>query len=531
MFNVGDIIGERYVVEEVLGEGAMGLVLGARHRELGQRCAIKVIREDLASDRALVERLQREARAAARLKSHHAVKVYDVGGLASGVPYIVMEYLEGVDLKDYLAARKTLQVVEAVEIVLQACDAIGEAHALGIVHRDLKPANMFITVTPSGSLCIKVVDFGIAKVPEPVGPELTASQVIMGTPVYMAPEQIASSRRVDGRADIWSLGVVLYKLLTGRLPFSKREGMEILVAVLTEQPVNPSVHKADLPSELASVILKCLERDAEKRFQSVLELRAALLPFTEGSAPLSLPTSSRFVPEATVLLPESARRSAPMPRSEGLPSVPDKTAAPVVRTFLLPGDVAAPKVDDAKLDKKVDDRRRRWPVVGLSALAVLLAMSLLSVARFFAREGVPNESEPVGTRLVPEAFSVGDSTTAAPSASDVPPGEPVAEVQRQAEDVDTPSQPAPEAKPTTMTTHKGKAAPPTNKPSATAAAPVSPPAPVDARPAPAAETTASPPPAPPPAPSPTTDPTRVNPVPTAPKASAPPPDPFGDRNP
>ena len=211
----GDVVAGKYRVERIIGAGGMGVVVAARHLQLDQTVALKFMTHRTpAGD----ERFSREARAAARLKSEHAAKVHDVGALDNGTPYMVMEYLEGNDLHALLSAEGALPIDLAVGYVMQACEAIGEAHAHGIVHRDLKPHNLFLTTGVGGRPKIKVLDFGISKTQDDET-TLTRSSDIIGTPVYMAPEQLRSSKDVDARADIWALGAMLYELVTGRLPF------------------------------------------------------------------------------------------------------------------------------------------------------------------------------------------------------------------------------------------------------------------------------------------------------------------------
>src|SRR5262245_30625239 len=216
----GEIIARKYRIERVLGAGGMGVVVVARHIHLDGLVAIKLLRAEVGKDEKVVERFMREARMAAKIKSEHVARVSDVDILDSGEPYIVMEYLRGRDLASFAAASGPLDVEEAVDYVLQACDAIAEAHARGIVHRDLKPANLFLSQRPNGSLCVKVLDFGISKLSEQarVQQDVTSTSTVLGSPMYMSPEQMRSSREVDGRTDIWSLGVTLYQLVTGELP-------------------------------------------------------------------------------------------------------------------------------------------------------------------------------------------------------------------------------------------------------------------------------------------------------------------------
>jgi serine/threonine protein kinase len=293
---VGDVIADKYRVERVLGRGGMGVVVEVWHLELHERRAIKFMLAKAALHAEAVERFLREARAAARLKSAHAVKIHDVARLPTGVPYIVMEYLEGQDLEKLLESRGPLSMEEACRFLLQACEAIGEAHALGIVHRDLKPANLFITKGVDGAPFVKVLDFGIAKVardPDDVkSPSITIAHKTMGTPAYMSPEHVSNSKTVDGRADIWSLGVILYQLTTCSLPFAANHPPLLYAKILDDREMAPppsGMHSALTP-EFDAVVLRCLDKNLQTRYQTITQLVEAMTPFTSSIRP-RLPSS------------------------------------------------------------------------------------------------------------------------------------------------------------------------------------------------------------------------------------------------
>ncbi|MEO7330213.1 MAG: serine/threonine-protein kinase [Minicystis sp.] len=278
---VGEIIVGRYRVERLLGRGAMGVVALATEIESGQTRAIKLLPRSAHANETAVERFFREARAMSRLTSEHAVRVYEAEILPSGAPYMVMEHLEGADLGDALSRRGALTAHEAADFVLQACEVLSDAHALGIVHRDLKPTNLFVTRRADGSTCIKVLDFGLAKAlfPEEGNADLTLTNTVLGSPAYMSPEQLRSAKDVDPRSDIWSIGVVLYQLVTGRLPFRGRSATELIGQILVDTPEKPSSIRPGLPHALDAAILRCLEKQPEARYQSMRELGAALQPF------------------------------------------------------------------------------------------------------------------------------------------------------------------------------------------------------------------------------------------------------------
>jgi serine/threonine-protein kinase len=286
----GAIVAGKYRVERILGEGGMGYVLGARNIALDEPVAIKILKADAVSSSEAVARFFREARAAVRMKGEHVAKVLDVGALDDGTPYMLMELLEGADLQALVQDGGPLPLSTAVDYVLQTCEALAEAHALGIVHRDIKPSNLFLTAGVDGSPCIKVLDFGISKATNAIDatrPDfgLTETQTVMGSPQYMAPEQMRSSRRVDARTDIWGLGTILYELLTGEAPFVATSMPELFAMILQDRAPSLRARRPDVPPELDEVVLRCLEKHPDARPGSVDELARLLSPFASaGSA-------------------------------------------------------------------------------------------------------------------------------------------------------------------------------------------------------------------------------------------------------
>lgn len=313
---IGEVLAGKYRIDRVLGQGGMGIVVAATHVHLRQKVAIKFLLKGARGD--VVARFLREARSAARLKSEHVARVLDVGELPTGSPYMVMEYLEGSDLEGVLAQRGPLPIEEAVLHVLQACEAIAEAHAAGIVHRDLKPANLFLTRTPDGSGSVKVLDFGISKdTTEDGGDEsasLTRTTAVLGSPSYMAPEQMRSTRDADARADIWSLGVILYELLTGAVPFNAESFVELALKVISDEPPPPTNFRADLPPGLEAAILRCIRKEPSERFASVTELASAIAPF---GSPVAATYAERISRVQGVPTPTSASMVPVLPMVEG----------------------------------------------------------------------------------------------------------------------------------------------------------------------------------------------------------------------
>jgi serine/threonine-protein kinase len=278
----GDHILDRYVVESMLAAGGMGVVFKARHELLAERFAIKVLHPDMLGSSEVVSRFLREAQACVTLRGEHAVRVFDVGTMPNGLPFMVMELLTGHDLRRELQERGPLPVEEAATWALQACQSLAEAHARGIVHRDIKPSNLFLSQQPDGRRIVKLIDFGISKVPSEANPndtELTRNVGLLGSPQYMSPEQVRSASSVDHRSDIWSLGAVLYESLVGMPPFGGESVTAVAAMIVADDATPLERLRPELPEGLSQAVTRCLVKERGKRLQSVAELAELLEPF------------------------------------------------------------------------------------------------------------------------------------------------------------------------------------------------------------------------------------------------------------
>ena len=327
----GEVLLGKYRIESLIGEGGMGAVLKAHHIDLDEPVAIKVLLPEMMDRKDIVSRFQREAKAAVKLKGEHIARVLDVGKLESSVPFIVMEYLDGADLGEIVKHYGRQDPAIAVDLILQACEAIAEAHSLGIIHRDIKASNFFVVQPEGQAPSLKVLDFGIATAPEGTS-DLTGTQAVIGTPAYMAPEQMRAAVKSDARSDIWSMGVVLYELLEGERPFRSEVYSELVLKVGMDPPhamENPAV-----PRALQTIVMRCLEKDMDRRYQTVAELAFELMPFASDAV------QARAAVEQCARLLRRTTRSFAVPR-EGDAS----DSAPVRRITPTSGQmaVAAPR--------------------------------------------------------------------------------------------------------------------------------------------------------------------------------------------
>jgi len=376
---VGSVIADKYRVEQELGRGGFGIVVRARHLAIDQLVAIKVL--TAADDGEWQEdaaRFKREGQATAALRSEHVVRILDVDVLPNGSPYMVMEYLEGETLHVTIHTRGPLAIGESADHMVQVLAALAEAHAAGIVHRDLKPANVFVTQGAGGTMVAKVLDFGVSKIAAHSGigggsgsaggvaagsPPITRTGAVIGTVAYMAPEQMLDAKRVDARADLWSVGIILFELLTKKPPFGKPDDPHIVTTMLTKPPLSLSALRPDVPPRLEKIVMRCLEKAPQKRYATASALAAALEPFTTPRARPAL---------------DSLRRAG---RPSGAAAPPEKGAPAVL----------------AAGDGEVRRARRHAMVVAAIAIAVAVLFLGLAIGVLIGRSnagpgGIPSTS-------------------------------------------------------------------------------------------------------------------------------------------
>ncbi|HEY8040410.1 MAG TPA: serine/threonine-protein kinase, partial [Polyangiaceae bacterium] len=397
----GSVLLGKYRIDKIIGVGGMGAVVAARHLQLDERVAIKFLLPAMLAHDEIVQRFLREAKAAIKIRSEHCVRVLDVGTLENGAPYMVMEYLDGQDLAHIVESGQLLPIADAVDWVLQAAEALAEAHAIGIVHRDLKPANLFLTRRADGTPSVKVLDFGISKqASSSADAGVTKTQAVLGSPRYMSPEQMRSTRDVDARADVWALGAVIHELVAGKPPFDADTMTALCAAILQDPPRPIHLLRPEAPPQLEAAILGALEKDRDRRFLNVAQFAAALAPFGSASARASAERIARVLgvrPGVSVpTMPVAMGQGGPMgPGMGGPPSSPFASSSPMAATT------------GGSVTHDLPRRSATGAVVAMGVLGGLLVMTAIVVI--------------VATRRHGSHVAAGSSPSASASVVDVPP--------------------------------------------------------------------------------------------------------------
>jgi serine/threonine-protein kinase len=422
----GDLVADKYRIIRAIGRGGMGVVLAARHELLHQDVAIKVLLPEVAEHPEAVNRFLNEARASARIRSEHVASVMDVGLLDSGMAYMVMELLQGNDLEAVLLEGGLFSVEEVAARMLETLEGVAHAHALGIVHRDLKPSNLFLADRADGPASIKVLDFGISKAPRPEDDgTATSTHAMLGSPLFMSPEQVRSAKTVDARSDLWSLGVIMYQLLTGKAPFMGNNLGEVLAAILTDPYVRVAELRPEVPGDFAKIVDRCLERDRDLRYANAAELAIALEPFA------GVPTDS-VVRICRVL---GVRRDAPVvPRSIVTTQAAPEWTPPIAGSTMLapevlpqaPPPAVARAVPEATVEKLLGPSAGPWSGTGeahatsarrwqrMAAVGVILLAAGVGVVTW-AMRSPPSSSIPMAASAPATVPTIAAADLASPT--------------------------------------------------------------------------------------------------------------------
>ncbi len=481
----GETVAGKYRLLRVLGEGGMGIVFAAEHLRLRQPIAIKLLNPDLIGVDEIVQRFDREARAAATLRSRHVVKVTDVEQTIEGLPYMVMELLEGADLESERARRGRLPYAEVVDYVLQACAALAEAHDAGIVHRDLKPGNLFLAHEDGERPIVKVLDFGISKFLKGEDAKLTSAGAIMGTALYMSPEQIRGDASIDARSDIWALGVILYELIGGDPPWMGPTTR--VAAAIVSEPAPKLTERAALPEPLAKTIHAMLEKNAADRPQTIADVVFALAPFAPPGS-IGAEVVEQVARRSQRHLGANVQRGASSPNlvAHGSASIGDASTA---KTFQMNGPTRSAPERSTMAATTTSATTSARPRALWGARAAFCALALTGVGLMFVARAKPPasngsslsaspavvtaelapsvaatfEPEPTPTEPTsPSATVAATATTQAPASTATTAAPPVSAASAR--------KPAPSA-----STAKTTARPPAPKPTETASPVVNPP--------------------------------------------------------
>jgi serine/threonine-protein kinase len=418
LFKVGDLLAGKYRVERLLGEGGMGVVVEAYHELLDQRVAVKLLYHDIA-DREAQSRLLMEARAAAKIQSEHVTRVVDVDVGPDGLPFIVMELLEGGDLCQLVDVRGALPRWLVVDYILQALEGLAHAHGRGIIHRDLKPSNLFLANKIDGTQVIKILDFGISKsTDDSAKQKLTGGGGVLGSPPYMSPEQVRAPKTIDHRSDIWALGVCMYELLTNSMPFGGEEIQETFAQILEKQPT-PITRLVDgVPEGLEAVVMKCLAKNRDDRFMDVAELARALAPYGSGGwmqAPDRIQATLARALMEDISSPSGTRIRGPNSSARLHAAPPSSPTQALNQRRLDSHQELHGTANTLFVAGKSKGRRLPYLLVAIFAALAVVGFGLVGVVYMRSRPPAVSQDEP---NLAVEPPSAADPTLAGPATSD-----------------------------------------------------------------------------------------------------------------
>ena len=442
-FEPGTVVAGKYEIVRKLGSGGMGIVLAVRHKELGELFALKLMLPAAAASSAARERFSREAKAAAKLKSEHVARATDFGFLPDdGPPYMVLELLSGQNLAERLTSGGLLDPTDIARFMLDACKALREAHEEGIIHRDLKPTNLFVVQKKDGTECLKVLDFGIAKTIAQDAGALTKTATTMGSPFYMSPEQMRSAKSADARSDIWSMGVTMYELATGTVPFVGETVTEVAILVIEAAVVSPKTHRADLPDAFVEIVMRCLQKNPLRRYADIDDLAEALAAFAgekwtrlrPRDATVVDPTGAHTAIAASMAMANTdldasggdLSAASGASRSSGSSSSADTIAAAPLSVRSLSQSTpssntarsAPPSAADVQTPEKAPPTKRSpvWPLlVGAGAVALALTAGLIS---FGLQSGTKGSGAPSDAPAALDAAATQASSAEEPSESE-----------------------------------------------------------------------------------------------------------------
>ncbi|MBW2261941.1 MAG: protein kinase [Deltaproteobacteria bacterium] len=409
---VGKIIGGKYELLRLLGEGGMGAVYEARHVEIRQHVALKLLHFQLARDQEIRQRFFREAMSAGEIGHENIIEMHDIGRDVTGSIYLVMELLKGESLAEKVRRVGAMDVAQAADVMLQALDALNASHAKGITHRDMKPENVFLCRLGGRDDFVKILDFGIAKVKDPEdGEALTRTGAMLGTACYMAPEQIAGDREADHRMDIYACGIILYQMLAGRVPFDSTSIHTVIYKIMNEDPPPLSEFRANLPHEIEEIVRRAITRNRDHRYQTVADFAHALTPFGSGRVVFGRGSQVPAAPIAVGTAPTTASSPGASPVAAPAPvqALDQPTAAPPPAHATRAAPPAAPP--------------RKASTVGIVLLIVipllLLGLVAMGVMALVGGWAIFRPEDP-DTDVGPKIASVDASTSPADAGQEKP---------------------------------------------------------------------------------------------------------------